>query len=53
MQIDTKCRKERYLCNNYKNSPFCKGAEVWDSVNLQESKECLKKEYHTFDNALQ
>ena len=52
--------RERYNCIKYKNSPYYKGALLWDSlpviarnsVNLLEFKKQLKVVYRAYDNRL-
>ena len=52
--------RERYNCIKYKNSPYYKGALLWDglsvtarnSVNLLEFKKHLKTVYRTYDNRI-
>ena len=52
--------RERYNCNKYKNSPYYKGALLWDklpvvvknSTHLLEFKKHLKTVYRNFDNQI-
>ena len=52
--------RERYHNNKYKNSPFYKGALIWDSlhvdirrsVNLNEFRKALKLVYHEYNDVM-
>ena len=51
-----KFRLERYNTVKYKNSPYYKGSELWDSLSMStvncdtpfEFKQCLRKRYVTY-----
>ena len=52
--------RERYHNNKYKNSPFYKGALIWDSlhvdirrsVSLKEFRKALKRVYHEYNDSM-